>query len=559
MSDRVEMFKRIQKIKKDMEQLPQKPTLINKEAVSKLLSEEPDINRVNASFEKLHKDFSIDWQKTQVSESEVNDFINQFNTKEAAIDSIMEPVFLSLIDGFMRGFRCGTKQGMTASRIYRECKSFSYDGNKFVDASVDRLTEHIIEKDNITEFDSRSSYKKGVLERDGEFTQMRDLNKMKTYKEKHFNGESTAIDEYSPDETVFRDNRTAFENDGMTPEGKEMHPQSAETDHILPCTEVCSKLKSNKALKPEDIKDIINDDTNLAVTSKDFNTHKGGNTNDVLIEKNPEEYSEKQQEAMIEKSSDARKVIDTKTNKASLNNICFDRSVQNQLAKDAGLAASHRAIGDAMVFIIKPLYFELNDCMRNGIEKGVHVDGFKIALKKRIGRMQNYITNRLKNIFQGGVLNFFKSFLSMVLEGILNCFVGIFKHIVRAVSEGTRLLFQIIPVLRDSTKNASEKGDAILKFIAASGSALIGIGIESFINSMGLPEPWSVIFASILSAVIIALVMYALDKIDLFNLKSKIRRVRIYEALEIMREETEEGFKNILDPGRKFREISETT
>ena len=84
-----------------------------------------------------------------MSDSEVENFINRFNTKETAIDSIIEPVFLSLIDGSMRAFKIGTKQGLTASRIYKECKSFNYDDDKYVDSAVDRYTEHINEKGDI--------------------------------------------------------------------------------------------------------------------------------------------------------------------------------------------------------------------------------------------------------------------------------------------------------------------------------------------------------------------------------------------------------------------------
>ena len=71
-------------------------------------------------------------------------------------------------------------------------------------------------------------------------------------------------------------------------------------------------------------------------------------------------------------------------------------------------------------------------------------------------------------------------------------------------------------------------------------------------------EPWSIIFASVLSAVIIALVIYALQEMDLFNLKRQYRSARIREALELISKETDETLKNLLDPGRKFRELEST-
>jgi hypothetical protein len=88
--------------------------------------------------------------------------------------------------------------------------------------------------------------------------------------------------------------------------------------------------------------------------------------------------------------------------------------------------------------------------------------------------MRIYIEKNIRAMAQGGIQNFLNSFFSMLIEGILQCFVGIFKHILRAVSEGTRIFIQAIPVLNDKTKSAAEKGDAILKIVAFSSTALVG-------------------------------------------------------------------------------------
>jgi hypothetical protein len=557
MSERVERFKRRQKIKKSNRRNPKVPILINVKSVNTHLSEKADTNRVNLCMTELQNANSIDWNSLKVSENEVDVFFNQFNDKGAAIEALIEPVFLSLIDGSMRAFRFGTKQGLTATRIYNECKSFSYDKGDYVNPAVDRFTEHLNERNNIKEFDSKSEYKGGIFSRKGEEDlNMRDGSKMGEYKDSHFGGQDTAEDEYSPGENIYKDNKTAFEQEGMDPEGKERHPQSAETDHIIPCADLCVKLKSNKALNPNDIKEILNDDSNLAITSLDLNRRKSDKTNEKLIEVNPEEYSNNQKEAMIQKSEEARAEITKKTNQKVVKNITSDLNVQSKLAKDATAASGHRAVGDAIIFFIKPLHYELKDCLINGIEKGVRSSDFKNALKIRVGRMRVFIEKNLKGMFKGGMQNFIKSFFSMLIEGILNCFVGIFKHIARAISEGTRIFIQAIPILNDSTKSAAEKGDAILKIVAFSSTALVGIGIESYLNTLGLSEPWSIIAASVISTVTMALVMYALEKIDLFSLKYEARRARIIEALELLKGETNEVLNNISDPGKEFRKMN---
>ena len=196
--------------------------------------------------------------------------------------------------------------------------------------------------------------------------------------------------------------------------------------------------------------------------------------------------------------------------------------------------------------MIKPLYYELNDCFKNGIEEGVGEHSFKAALKKRFNRMKDHIMKNATAILGDGLLNFFKNFLTMLLEGIVNCFVGIFKHIARVIKEGIKILFQIVPVLRDKNKSAAEKGDAILKLIVSSVTIFAGIGIEAWLNSLGLGEPWSIIVASILSAVLTALMMYLLDKIDLFGINRELKMKRVSEVLSMKIDKSEQNIKHMV-------------
>uniref|UniRef100_UPI003D22FC6A hypothetical protein n=1 Tax=Aeromonas rivipollensis TaxID=948519 RepID=UPI003D22FC6A len=181
---------------------------------------------------------------------------------------------------------------------------------------------------------------------------------------------------------------------------------------------------------------------------------------------------------------------------------------------------------------------ELKDCFAKGIEEGVNANSFKSALSIRIGRMKAFIMKQAKDQLKDGVFSFFKNFVSMLLEGIVNCFVGIFKSIFRMVKEGFKVLMNIIPILRDKNKSMAEKGDAILKLSAGSLTIFASIGIESWLNSVGIGEPWSIIISSVLTAVLTALVMYLLDKMDLFGLKEEARLNRISEILSLRTEET---------------------
>lgn len=513
-----------------------------------------DIDNVSYIKSSINDAFGINYEKTTIPDKHIESFLRQFDSKPSVSASIIDPVFLSIIDGSMRAFKIGSKQGITATRIFNECKNFTYNDNKYTDNKIDRFTEYLNEQSYKEILAGKSNYNGGVFSRAGDNdVKIRDTKKMAERKKEHFGGSDTAEDEYSPGDTICKNNAVAFKKDGMDYSGKERHPDSAEADHVIPCNTICNELKNNKALTGNDIKEILNIDENIAITSRDLNCFKKDKSNSELIEKYGDDFTENQKFAMKQKEHDARKATNIKTNDIVIKNIMHERSVQKLLANDAASAAGHRAIGDVIIVLLKPLYFELTDCFQNGIQRGVGAENFKQSLTLRFKRINNYIITNAAEFLKGSHLNFVKSFVSMLIEGILNCFVGIFKHVARAISEGIRLLMQIMPILSDETKSSSEKGDIILKTFAFSATALAGIGIESLINSFGIPEPWSIILASILSTVLITLVMYSIDKVDIFNTNRQLKKERIRQALDQITQNVDESIQRHLTPGYKMR------
>lgn len=480
--------------------------------------------------------------------------------KDISVDSVLEPVFLSLLDGTMRACRIGTRQGITASRLYLECKNFTYDAD-FSDFNLDSYSQSIIERDNTARFDKRSTYRSGVLSQDGDETNMRDGNKMRSAKSNHFGDDFSAADEYDPSSTIYSN-----KNHAKSLGHKE---QAAETDHIISCAEICNNLKSNKALTHQDIKEIVNSEDNFAVTSMHNNRGAGTgkfaktaqelrqeveqgyavstNNNNETVHVPLSEDDIRVRENIIAKMESSQESIDKRTNEKVVDNILNNREVQGRLVKDAGMSAMHQSVGDLLMFLIKPLYFELNDCLRNGVLDGVSTESFKTALKIRIDRMKNYVLAKAKATLGEGVYGFFKNLVFMLMEGIVNCFVGVYKHVARVVKEGVKMLFQITPILRNRNLSATEKGDAIIKLVAGSMTMLAGIGLESWLNSIGVGDPWSIILSSVLTAVLATLVMFMLDKMDLFGINKKQRKERIAEILTMQIEADKNEIQGLIN------------
>lgn len=555
MSSTKEHKLRLEKIRKAQKRQQLKPVATHA-VLEKYSNEEIDLNfikmtDVHQAYSARVKSFDI-----EVSREEAMRLIDSINTG-SAVDNILEPVFLGLFDGAMRAFKIGTKHGLTASRLYNECKVFSYDTPSQT-TPLDSYTESLNELENIRQFEEQSNFSNGSVTRGEQALNMRDGAKMNAVKDNHFQGELRAKDGYD-DSNVFQ-----FKNHAKS-EGAPT--QAAEVEHILSCAETCNRLRSNKALNDQDIRDIVNIDENLLVTSMQNNrgaiTGKFDKTSTELQQEIDQGYvldtkgrkhtlstnEIETRKNMVSKMASARKDIDSATNAAVLTNIATDSNVQKRLATDAKDAAGNQSMGEVIIFMIKPLFYELRDCFLNGIEGGVKSDSFKSALQIRFGRMKDHILKQAGTLLKDGLMSFFKNFLVMLLEGIVNCFVGVFKQVARMVKEGFKALLQIIPILRDKSKSAAEKGDAILKLLASSLTIFASIGIESWLNSLGIGEPWSIIISSVLTAVLTALTMYLLDKLDLFGVNKARQLQRVDEIINL---EIENTHKEMFDSIRLF-------
>lgn len=321
-----------------------------------------EVNEEALVFSDMSQEYSecIRNFDTPVSNEEVNALLKTLDDQVDPMGHILEPVFLSLFDGTMRAFKIGTKQGITASRLYSECKSFSYDDPKHSGLLLDSYTEQLNERENITQHDSQSSYHQGEISRDGSTLKMRDGNKMSAAKERHFDGNSTAPDEYGGEGAIFAHKTHAKRVD--------KYQQRTEIDHAVPCAEICNNLKKNKALTDSDIRDIVNVDENLVATSAKNNrgvTVGKFDKSQAQLQKEVEQgyvedakgnrhyLSDDELEVrknMVGKMGHAQEAMDKKTNQKVLDNLKGNKEVQKRMASDATDAAANQSLGDVIIY-----------------------------------------------------------------------------------------------------------------------------------------------------------------------------------------------------------------
>ena len=528
----------------------------------------------------------------KTSQEVLDEVHEKFDSAEHLEDEVLKPVFMSVIDGLLEatsGGRAARKKGLTASRVVEECTSFSYDDLEDNHTNVNGYTEYKnINHDEIEYQVQLEKWKKDGKNGDrpqyngsvnSNSTQeyvrsnLEDSSAMNDYKEKQRHGEKKIKDEYTG-----KDNLYVSQNNMPDNYNDETHRKQAQPDHIVPLKQLHEQYKHNYALDDSDLKRIANSESNLAITSAEINQVKRDMTNKQYIEwmdEHGKPLDENTKKIMLQNQKEATKSIESDVNKTVAKNLVGKGQVdekamknavnefkenngqapteeqRNQIeqnlikkktneirgtaVKNAAGQAKDYAVGNLILFIVKPIYYEISDIFKNGLKEGVGADSGSQALGIRFTRVKKYVMTHAKAFFGDSILDFVKGFVSSLIEGIISLFVGMLKQVLKILKEGVKILVGSVQILFGKNAKAmspAQKGDAIIKLIGGSVIAISGVALESLLNKIGIGDPWSVVLSTMLSGIASALFMYILNKADLFSTKAERRYERVKEIFD---------------------------
>lgn len=526
------------------------------------------------------------------SQEVLDEVYEKFDSEEHLEDEVLKPVFMSVVDGLLEataGGRVARKKGLTASRVIEECTNFSYDNLSDNHADVNGYTEY----KNINHDEIEYQIQLEKWKRDGKKgdqpqyngsvnsnstqeyirSNLEDSSAMNDYKEKQRHGEKKIKDEYTE-----KDNLYVSQNNMPDNYNDETHRKQAQPDHIVPLKQLHEQYKHNYALDDSDLKRIANSESNLAITSAEINQVKRDMTNKQYIEwmdEHGKPLDEDTKKIMLQKQKEATKAIESDVNKTVAKNLVGKGQVdekamknavnefkenngqapteeqRNQIeqnlikkktneirgtaVKNAAGQAKDYAVGNLILFIVKPIYYEISDIFKNGLKEGVGADSGSQALGIRFTRVKKYVMTHAKAFFGDSILDFVKGFVSSLIEGIISLFVGMLKQVLKILKEGVKILVGSVQILFGKNAKAmspAQKGDAIIKLIGGSVIAISGVALESLLNKIGIGDPWSVVLSTMLSGIASALFMYILNKADLFSTKAERRYERVKEIFD---------------------------
>ena len=506
----------------------------------------------------------IEQYEKEETKAVIDDLYKEFKTEGDMVEKLVVPVFTSVIDGFLEAnsaTRKLRKKGITASRIIAECQDFSYCQMK----AVAMKPNGYVEWKNINDFKKSRKHPTQTYDR----SVYEDKKKLNIYKEKKFSdngGRINAVNEYTGERNVYQYRANP---DGRRNIEKYKHDHQAEVDHIVPLEKIHKNLKSIYTLSDDDIKNIANNNANYALTSARINrgagaSGKGGkfdSTNKELVK--DQEKREKEGRPNLGLSKEAKKNMITKEEDATkFIYIAAAKQTGSVLSEQAANQSKDYIVGNIILFVIKPLYFEITDVFYNGLKDGVHAETVSQAFSTRFGRIKHYVLENVLSLsFWGNnAWDFVKGFISSLIEGLISLFVSVLKQIFKLIKEGIKVFVQAGKILfgeQSKQMTPAQKGDAIIKILGGSVIAICGIGIEALINKLGIGEPWSVVLATMMSGIASVLFMFSLDKMDLFNAKAETRQARINdifnERIKDIKNATTEMTKKTMDKLKQQR------
>jgi len=471
----------------------------------------------------------------------LNSIYDDFDSGEGVVDELVTPIFYNIIDAFFQHPKLNKifqpeKHNLTPSKVLSETKSFDY--NKY--ATQEHKNSWEYSNEDITQQKNRSAYytnkdsynrAKAQGKESKEYYNFRDGKKMKAHRQQF----ADDFDEYRQENTN----------------------QKTHVDHILPGSKVHKAFK-NLPLSDEDLKSIINMEDNYAMMVGGDNVSKNDKTAFQFAlkgkkDKNWEEYSREQKARMFGKDMKAG---------ASSTIYASGLASKNQ--------AKSKAVGDLILLCFKPLYFEISDILKNGICHNTHTNKATQAIKYRFKRVSNFLMREVIPFAKESLKSFFSDFVTFFFTALGGLIIALFTKAISLVVKGFKAIVEAIKIAfsKDKKLTSSQKADAILKLLATTVVTLVTEYFQeqlmAFLNGTPL-EALKDIITLLVSGVASSLVVYFLDKLDLFSVKDEMRTQRVKEVFDLRIQQIKENtdafetaaLEKLAKDKLKFRSITE--
>lgn len=493
---------------------------------------------------------SLDFYNRQNSVKIMENLDKEFSGKEGVIRGFIVPAFISIFDSlafesnnkYIKNF---CKSGLTPERLISELSDFSYDIEGY---------SSVADKSADLKFISNKTYNKDIRR------EIDNISYRNKAKENKFKDKQYINSDYS-NKRIYKNEKSVIEK-GLN----NTNSKVTEVDHVKPLKKIFEDLKDNIALDNKDIKEIANIDDNLAYSERDINRSKRDDTNTEYINSDKpkvKSLDDKTKAGMIQQERKANKALEKKQNEVVLRNlkdIKKGKEVAGKIAAKSAIDNSKYALGgvggDALVYFLKASFFELTDSVKNGVQFNTNTVTNVSAFAYRMKRVGKFILSKLKGILSNNLFEFIKNLIVSIIKSLISLFAGVIAKLGKIIVGGINSIIKAIKILAIPSSEMSwqVKADSIVKIISSTIILCCGDLVDILINKIPFLNNYIKIVKPIIMGLLVAIVGYLLDKIDLFNVKKNQRVERIKEIFQLRTTEIVSNTEEFIELTEKLLE-----
>lgn len=216
-------------------------------------------------------------------------------------------------------------------------------------------------------------------------------------------------------------------------------------------------------------------------------------------------------------------------------------------AQEGAKMGLQQSFGLLLTEFFSASFDEISDAYRHDFRDSLSNQSFFEALKERLSRIVKRVTSRWKDAvaaFKEGAIS---GFLSNLVTMLINTLVTTGKRIVRVIREGLVSIMKALKMALFPPEGMSpaEAADAALKLLATGVTVSLGILAEEAVEkavtmffSTNLPilAPYagtvSAVFVGAMTGIASALLVYGLDKLDIFGANGAKRHAGVLQELD---------------------------
>lgn len=466
----------------------------------------------------------------------LNKIYKEFEGNQDIIDELVTPVFLNIADGLIKHPKLGLKEtGITVSRLVNEIKGFSYDTISTTQRDIIQDKANLDKNTNIHIDD------KGIYDRKD-----MDNNRKSSIAKEKFNNNRTMYSELEVNENGAKKRLYLYQNDEAIQKrrdaGKKTTHLTQNADHNVPLKQVYDNFGTSTVLSKNDLKKIGNIDANFDIISEKLNKSKGSKTWSEYLKNNPDVVNEETKKKILTREKEAISKLEKEANKTVVNNFIKDskhaKNIANEAKDQAIENGKNKAIGEIVILLIKPIYYEFSDIFKNGMIANLEVEDKIEAFIYRMKRVKDYILKNAIGTLFDNIKDFLQSFVTLLLNGIVNAFVGLLKKVLQVIMEGFTAIVQSIKIMMKPADEISpaQKADAITKLLATTAITFLGAYFEESILGFMTGTPVEFLkdtIMIILTGIASTVVVWLIEQADFFSVKNEKRMMRIKEIFEL--------------------------